>query len=101
MGIFAMKVTFVVLLIGGATACWAQEDVVTIEGTRIQGDEELPALVFDLPWQVAQFPLLDRRDERLMTRRAVTGLERPVVRRELELHQRLLDLTNQQEPSDP
>lgn len=96
-----MRVTFIMLLFGGSTVLQAQDQVVTIEGTRIQGDEELPALVFDLPWQTAQFPLLDRRDERLMTRRAVTRLERPVVHRELRLHQRLLDLTNQQEPSTP
>lgn len=79
----------------------ARDEVVTIEGTRIEGDEEYPALVFDLPWQTAQFPLLDRRDERLMTRRETTRLERPVVRREIGLHQRLLDILNKQEPSTP
>lgn len=102
MGIVAMrKLIIMAILIGWSVASYARDDVVTIEGTRIEGDEELPALVFDLPWQQAQFPLLDSREERLMTRRPLSRLERPVVQRENELHQRLMDILDNQEPSTP
>lgn len=90
-----------ILVAGLAPGAIAQSGVVTIEGTRIEGDEELPALVFNLPWQQAQFPALSRQDERLMTRHESSLLERPVVRREIDLHRRLLELTTEQEPNTP
>jgi hypothetical protein len=94
-------VTVMAVLLSWSAASGAQDDVVTIEGTRIEGDEELPALVFDMPWQPSQFPLLDSREERLMTRRPVTSLERPVVQRQNELHHRLMDILDNQESSTP
>lgn len=72
----------------------AREDVVTIEGTRIQGEQEMPGLVFDIPWRDASFASLDRQEERLLTRRTVEPLERPGVQRLLELHRQYRELVS-------
>ncbi|MGM0571195.1 hypothetical protein [Marinobacter sp.] len=72
-----------------------QGRVVTIEGARIQGEEELPTVLYLVPWQ----PVASRGPEP-MERHLVTGeppapVERENFRRRLDYHQTRLDPRSQ------
>ena len=47
----ARKHLLSLLLLIIAFPCVAQDGVVTIEGTRIRGDQEVPTVLYLVPWQ--------------------------------------------------
>ncbi|AOY90134.1 hypothetical protein BKP64_03710 [Marinobacter salinus] len=55
----------------------AQESgVVTIEGTTIRGDQEVPTVMYLVPWQPPEVEDLKAPDERLMVAQEFSPLER-------------------------
>ncbi|MCG8518126.1 MAG: hypothetical protein MI794_09060 [Pseudomonadales bacterium] len=76
------------LLAGIAQAQPGDADVVTIEGTRIRADQELPTVMYLVPWQPPQVQALKRADEQLMVGTGIAPLERAEFRRLLDYHRR-------------
>jgi hypothetical protein len=60
---------------------------VTIEGTRIRGDQEVPTVLYLVPWQAPAVQSLARPDEQLMLQRPIAPLERQEFQRLVSYHQ--------------
>lgn len=75
------------LLVILAYPCVAQDNVVTIEGTRIRGDQEVPTVLYLVPWQPPEVQSLARADEHLMLQRPIEPLERQEFQRMVSYHQ--------------
>ncbi|WP_339750172.1 hypothetical protein [uncultured Marinobacter sp.] len=61
--------------------------VVTIEGTRIRGDQEVPTVMYLVPWQSPEVEELRAPDERLMVGQGLSPLERYEFQRFIQYHQ--------------
>lgn len=83
----AKKRILCLLLVMVAFPCVAQDGVVTIEGTRIRGDQEVPTVLYLVPWQPPAVQSLARPDEQLMLQRPIEPLERQEFRRLVSYHQ--------------
>ncbi|MFL1406935.1 hypothetical protein ACJO2E_16475 [Marinobacter sp. M1N3S26] len=69
--------------------------VVTIEGTRIQGEQEMPTVLYLVPWQPVASEGPEPMERRLMTGETPAPLERENFRRRLDYHQTRLDSRSQ------
>ncbi|MDO6440622.1 MULTISPECIES: hypothetical protein [unclassified Marinobacter] len=69
-------------------AAQAQETgIVTIEGTRIRGDQEVPTVMYIVPWQPPEVDELRAPDEQLMVEQAFSPLERYEFQRLVRYHE--------------
>ncbi|WP_303292474.1 hypothetical protein [Marinobacter sp. ST-43] len=86
-------------LIAAAPMLYAQDTlgVVTIEGTRIRGDQEVPTVMYLVPWQPPEVEQLRAPDERLMVNRGIVPLERYEFQRLVQYHNEFLKQT---QPAD-
>ena len=74
--------------------------VVTLEGTRIQGEQELPTVLYLVPWQPVASEGPAPMERRLMTGEAPALLEREDFRRQLRYHQTQPELTSDPRSQD-
>ncbi|WP_417548202.1 hypothetical protein [Marinobacter segnicrescens] len=72
-----------------------QGEVVTIEGTRIQGEQELPTVLYLVPWQPVASEGPEPMERRLMTGEPPASLERENFRRRLDYHRTRLEPRSQ------
>ena len=86
-------------LIAAAPMLYAQDTlgVVTIEGTRIRGDQEVPTVMYLVPWQPPENEQLRAPDERLMVNQGIAPLERYEFQRLVQYHNEFLKQT---QPAD-
>lgn len=61
--------------------------VVTIEGTRIRGDQEVPTVMYLVPWQPPEVDELRAPDEQLMVEQTFAPLERYEFQRLVRYHE--------------
>lgn len=70
-----------------ASIAGAQEtEVLTIDGTLIRGDQEMPTVMYLVPWQPPEVQGLERPDEKLMVQTSIAPLERAEFQRMLSYH---------------
>ena len=71
----------------------AQESpgVVTIEGTRIRGDQEVPTVMYLVPWQPPEVEELRAPEERLMVDQGFGPLERYEFQRFIQYHEAFIE----------
>ncbi|WP_100639621.1 hypothetical protein [Marinobacter salexigens] len=60
--------------------------VVTIEGTRIRGDQEVPTVMYLVPWQPPTVDELRAPDEQLLVEQAFAPLNRYEFQRLVRYH---------------
>ncbi|MFC4257965.1 hypothetical protein ACFOZ5_02840 [Marinobacter lacisalsi] len=77
-----------------------QGQVVTLEGTRIQGEQELPTVLYLVPWQPVASEGPAPMERRLMTGETPALVERGDFRRRLRYHQTQPELTSDQRSQD-
>jgi hypothetical protein len=82
-------------LLPAAPMLYAQDapGVVTIEGTRIRGDQEVPTVMYLVPWQPPEVEQLRAPDERLMVNQGIAPLERYEFQRLVKYHDAFLKQT--------
>jgi len=79
--------TALVALAASITPALAQESgIVTIEGTRIRGDQEVPTVMYLVPWQPPEVEELQAPDERLLVDQAYAPIERYEFQRLIRYH---------------
>lgn len=91
--LFALAVT---VLIPTAPMLYAQDTstrVVTIEGTRIRGDQEVPTVMYLVPWQPPEVDELRGPEERLMVDQGLRPLERYEFQRFIRYHEAFISQT--------
>lgn len=72
-----------------------QGQVVTIEGARIQGEQELPTVLYLVPWQPVASSGPEPMERRLMTGEPPVQVERENFRRRLDYHQTRIETRSQ------
>lgn len=65
----------------------AEEDIMTIEGARIRGNQELPTILYLIPWQAPVIQHLDAPGQSFAIQRAIAPLERAEFQRLMSYHQ--------------
>ena len=74
--------------------------VVTIEGTRIQGEQELPTVLYLVPWQPVASEGPAPMERRLMTGEFPSLVDREDFQRRLRYHQSQPQPTSEQRSQD-
>lgn len=59
----------------------AEDEVITIEGTRIRGNQELPTILYLLPWQAPEIQELPRPEQSFAIQTPLELIERQEFRR--------------------
>jgi len=67
--------------------------VVTIEGTRIRGDQEVPTVMYLVPWQPPEVDELRAPEERLMVNQGIGPVERYEFQRFIQYHEAFIEQT--------
>ncbi len=90
---FALIVVALSTLLAANPGLQAQESsgVVTIEGTRIRGDQEVPTVMYLVPWQPPEVDELRAPEERLMVDQGSRSLERYEFQRFIRYHQAFIE----------
>jgi len=60
-----------------------------MEGTRIRGNQELPNVLYIVPWQTAEIPNLDQPPLETLIDEALTPLDRAVFQRKIRYYDAL------------
>jgi len=76
----------VLLLVDLQTVHAQESGIVTIEGTRIRGDQEVPTVMYLVPWQPPEVDELQAPDEQLMVEQTFAPLERYEFQRLVRYH---------------
>lgn len=84
---YILPITTVVALLGSVPTVAQESGIVTIEGTRIRGDQEVPTVMYLVPWQPPEVAELNAPDERLMVDQAFAPIERYEFQRLVRYHQ--------------
>lgn len=69
------------------TSVQAEDEVITIEGTRIRGNQESPTILYLVPWQAPEVVALDAPAASLAIERPLKPLERSEFKRLIRYHQ--------------
>lgn len=75
------------IALGSVAPVWAESPVLTIEGARIRGNQELPTVLYLVPWQAPVSPALDEAAPAFTYDAAIQPLERPQFQRLMRYHQ--------------
>mgnify|MGYP000494595255 CR=1 FL=1 len=65
----------------------AENQVITIEGTRIRGNQELPTVLYIVPWQAPKVHQLETPESSLASQRPIKKIERDSFKRLVSYHQ--------------
>lgn len=85
---FKKMALLAIISIAGMQPTHAQDSgVVTIEGTRIRGNQEVPTVMYLVPWQPPKVEELRAPDEQLMVEHAFVPLERYEFQRLVRYHE--------------
>jgi hypothetical protein len=90
-------VVFAIFAVAPASVM-SQDEVITLDGARIRGNQEAPLVLYLVPWKPPEARSLARPDEELMLERPMRPLERSEFRRLLGYH-RHFQAGNQPRPS--
>lgn len=60
-----------------------------MEGTRIRGNQELPNVLYIVPWQTAEIPNLDQPPLESVIDEALTPIDREVFQRKIRYYDTL------------
>lgn len=94
--------TALLALAASITPALAQESgIVTIEGTRIRGDQEVPTVMYLVPWQPPEVEELQAPDERLLVDQAYAPIERYEFQRLIHYHRAFADQYDQEGEASP
>lgn len=74
-------------LLLGATAI--AEDRIELEGTAIIGNQELPKVLYIVPWKPSELPQLNEPPLQTLIDEALAPVDREVFRREVDYHDAL------------
>lgn len=84
-----MRTLTMILLMLTAAQTYAEE-VLLIEGTRIRGNQELPTVLYVVPWQPVEIKQLDSPQTNFALNRPVEMLERTEFQRMVSYHKQFL-----------
>ncbi|WP_404364144.1 hypothetical protein [Marinobacter sp.] len=75
-----------------SSAAWSQDNIMTIEGARIRGDQESPTVLYLVPWQPPAVESLEPTGASFMVEQSIQPLERPSFQRLVSYHERFSEI---------
>ena len=102
--LFLKAVMYVVTMVCSVATVQAQDaetDVLTIQGTSIRGNQELPTVLYLVPWQAPSPKALTATSADLATRQTLEPLERSEFNRMLRFHDHFLERQKESSFSTP
>lgn len=81
-----MRCFIAMLCLLGSVLAVAEDTIITIEGTRIRGNQELPTVLYLVPWQAPDIQELDAPTQSFTVQRPISMIERGEFRRLLEYY---------------
>jgi len=93
---YITKLTVVtqLLLCSLTGVAYAEGEIIEIEGARIRGNQELPTVLYLVPWQAPKVYELAEPETTLATQRAIKPLQRESFKRLLSYHHLFKDVIN-------
>ena len=73
-----------------SAAASAEDEVLTIQGTSIRGNQELPTILYLVPWQAPEVLELEEPESSLAVTRTLEPLERSEFQRLLRYHEHFM-----------
>jgi len=83
----AMLITILIAMLLSSFYSHAEEEILTIEGARIRGNQELPTILYLIPWQPPELQSLDVPQQSFAVQRPLEPLERAQFQRMMSYHQ--------------
>ena len=83
----AMLITTLIAMLLSSFYSQAEEEILTIEGARIRGNQELPTILYLIPWQTPELQSLDVPQHSFAIQRPLEPLERAQFQRMMSYHQ--------------
>ncbi len=77
------------LLILPAAAQAQEEEVISLEGTTVVGNRELPKVLYIVPWQESELPDMTDLPLNALINDALSPIERDVFQRQIQFHYQL------------
>lgn len=93
--------TVVLGLLFPVTPVMAEDEVITIEGTRIRGNQELPTILYLIPWQPPEVQQLSSPEQTFAIQRPLEPLERQEFKRLITYHEVFLNQSSAVKSADP
>jgi len=66
---------------------YAEDEILSLEGARIRGNQELPNVLYLIPWKPPKVHSLDQADNTLSSKRELKMLDRSSFKRLVNYHQ--------------
>jgi len=82
----ALAFTALILLITSNSA-FSENEIITIEGATIRGNQELPTVLYVVPWQAPKIYKLETPKSNLAVQRPIEGIERESFKRLITYHE--------------
>jgi len=90
----ALPLAFVVAFgLFSSTRSLAEGEILTIEGARIRGNQELPTVLYVVPWQPPEVQRLETPETSFAVSQPLKSLERSQFKRLVSYHQHFLRKT--------
>ena len=90
MNIFMKRLIFVALnycLLLSSTNSFAQDEILSLEGARIRGNQELPNVLYLVPWKPPKVYSLEEPESNLAANRPFKMLDRSSFKRLISYHE--------------
>ncbi|HEB59356.1 MAG TPA: hypothetical protein ENJ01_09060 [Gammaproteobacteria bacterium] len=71
------------------TAQAVEEEVISLEGTTVVGNRELPKVLYIVPWQESELPDMTDLPLNTLINDALSPIERDVFQRQIQFHYQL------------
>jgi len=78
-------VAFMLLIV--SVSAFAENEIITIEGATIRGNQELPTVLYVVPWQAPKIYKLETPKSNLAVQRPIEGIERESFKRLISYHE--------------
>jgi hypothetical protein len=75
------------LLLPLSFTAWAQDEILSLEGARIRGNQELPNVLYLIPWKPPKIYSLEAPENNIAANRPLKLLERSSFQRLVNYHQ--------------
>lgn len=89
------KSAIIILLLSCANPAWSTERII-MQGTAVIGNQELPKVLYIVPWKKSELPDLSEPPLESLIDEALSPIDRNVFRRQIEYYQTMNEVPNVQ-----
>jgi len=84
---FNLRILVGLMVLLTSMSGYAEDEILSLEGARIRGNQELPNVLYLIPWKPPEVHSLDQADNTLSSKRKLKMLDRSSFKRLVNYHQ--------------